>query len=440
MLIVAGALAATTAVGYAQLRTYTPAEVLGTPTGQTLLQALTVVDQIALKPVEREKLLEGAIKGMLATFEDPYTRYVAPVEAARDAEDQQGEFFGIGVTFVAADANGNGGRIEGVYKGGAAEKAGVRPGDVFLKIDGQDVSKIPQNEIVGKVRGKEGVPVKITFGRGEGSYEVTMTRARVTIVSVQSTVLPGNVGYVALNDFSNLKVLQQFPQVFADFKAKGIDKVVFDLRDNPGGNLCVSTAVVDQFLSSGDIMKVRMRGGEAGSVECPGAGKASNQATDYKGKLVVLTNGGSASASEITAGALQDAGRAQIVGEKTFGKGVVQVVQPLVNGGRAHITFEEWLTPKGRSINKEGIKPNVQVADTRYPKIVTYSGTGVQPGQKVTVTIGERKLETTADAEGKFTFAESPKPRVVPAGDGQAIVDLKTDAQLAKALEVINAK
>ena len=437
-LLVVGALTATGAVAYAQYGTYNTNDVLRTPTGQTLLQALTIAEQLALKPVERDKLLEGAIKGMLATFDDPYTRYITPKEASRESEDRQGEFYGIGVTFVANTPDGNGGRIEGIFKGGAAERAGVRVGDIFLKIDGEDVTKVSQNDIVAKIRGKEGTPVRITFGRGQGTYEATMTRAKVTIVSVQKAMLPGNIGYVALNDFSNLKVMQQFPQVLADYKAQGVQKIVLDLRDNPGGDLCIATAIVDQFLSGGDILKVRMREGKPGRIQCPGDGKASEQASDYKGKLVVLVNGNSASASEITAGALQDAERATIVGEKTFGKGVVQVVQPLVNGGRANITFEEWLTPKGRSIHKQGIEPDVKVADTRYPKTVSYSGTGVQPGQKVTLTVNGKKLEATADAEGKFTFAEPPKPRTVSAGDGQATLDVKSDAQLAKAIEVLN--
>ncbi|WP_027482659.1 S41 family peptidase [Deinococcus pimensis] len=437
-LLVAGALAATTAVAYAQLRSYDVSDLLKSQTGTSFLQALTLAEQIALKSEDRDKLLEGAIKGMLGTFDDPYTRYVPPTQAARDNQDQEGEFFGIGVTFTSADTTkGTGGKIEAVYKGRPADLAGVQPGDVFLKIDGDDVTNTPQDDLVGKIRGKENTNVKITFGRGKGSYEVTLKRSRIEIVSVETSVLPGNIGYVALNDFSNTKVLQQFPKAIADFKAKGIQKVIFDLRGNPGGNLCIATAVADQFLTGGDILKVRERGGKAGDIGCPGDGKAAAQATDYKGKLAVLIDGGSASASEIVAGALQDSGRATLVGAKSFGKGIVQAVYPLQNGGKANITFEEWLTPKGRSIHKQGVTPDVKVEDSRAPKIVTFEGTGAKAGEKITVNVGGRSVTATADADGKFTFTDTPKARP-RTNDGNAVVDPKTDAQLARAIEVVN--
>jgi carboxyl-terminal processing protease len=125
------------------------------------------------------------------------------------------------------------------------------------------------------------------------------------------------------------------------------------------------------------------------------------------------------------------------VGAKSFGKGIVQAVYPLPNGAKANITFEEWLTPKGRSINKQGVTPDVKVEDNRTPKIVTFEGTGAKAGEKITVNVGGRTVNVTADAEGKYTFTDTPKPRV-RTNDGNATADPKTDAQLAKAIEVLN--
>lgn len=443
-LLVVGLLAGTTAVGYAQLRSYNFNDLVASPLNQTFLQTIAIVEQYGLKPADRTQLFEGAIKGALSTLNDPYTRYITPREAARDAEDRQGEFFGIGVTFVANDLQkGTGGKIEAVYRGLPADRSGVQVGDVFRKIDGKDVTTIPFGDIRDLVRGKENSDVKIEFGRGSGTYEVTIRRARVQVASVQSAVLSSGVGYVALNQFDNERILTQFPAVFADFKSKGIDKVVFDLRGNPGGYLDIACPVADLFLSSGDILQVRGRDGVREQVQsCDNNAQASRSNSDYTGKLVVLVDGGSASASEIVAGALQDAGRATIVGEKTFGKGVVQSVQPLANGGRLAVTFEEWLTPKGRSIQEQGITPDVVVSDTTRPQFVTYDGTGAKPGEKVTLTIGGRTLEATANEKGEFTFSDTPQrsSRSNVNNDGQALVDPAKDAQLAKAIEILNQR
>ncbi|PYE48975.1 S41 family peptidase [Deinococcus yavapaiensis] len=443
-LLAIGLLIGTTAVGYAQFRSYSQSDLAASPLNQTLLQTIAIVEQLGLKPADRTQLFEGAIKGALATLNDPYTRYITPREAARDTEDRQGEFFGIGVTFIANDLQkGTGGTIEAVYRGLPADRAGVQVGDVFRKIDGKDVTAIPFNDLRDLVRGKEGSDVKIEFGRGSGTYEATIRRARVQVASVQSAVLPDNVGYVAINQFDNERILTEFPAVFADFKRRNIDKVVFDLRGNPGGYLDIACPVADLFLSSGDILQVRGRGGVREKVQsCDDNAQASPSPNDYTGKLAVLVDGGSASASEIVAGALQDAGRATIIGEKTYGKGVVQSVQPLANGGHLAVTFEEWLTPKGRSIQGQGIKPDVVVADTTRPRFVTYEGTGAKPGEKVRLSVGGRTLVATADDKGKFTFSDTPQrsARSNVNNDGQALVDPAKDAQLAKAVEILKGR
>ncbi|MFC4639299.1 S41 family peptidase [Deinococcus hohokamensis] len=430
--IVAAALAGTAAVAYAQLGGYTTANLAATPTGKSLLQVLNDLNQYYLYPVDQEKVLRGAIQGALGSLDDEFTYYTEPVNNAIDAQNLTGEFGGIGVTLVAANPDGSGGKIDNVYRGGAASEAGVQIGDVFVKIGDTDVLTSKLDDIVRLVRGKEGSTVNVTFARGGKPYTVKMERRKVTIVSVEQAILPGNVGYIALNTFYNEKVSEQFRAAVADMKGKGVTKLILDLRDNGGGLLNSGVDVADQFLGQGPIVSLRDR---AGKTTLAGAARA--QASDYTGKLVVLVNKNSASASEIVAGALQDTGRATIVGEQTFGKGVAQVPLTTADGGKVAIVNSAWLTPKNREIHKKGITPDVAVKDTRYTVPLNFTGGGATPGEKLTITVGGKPVTVTADKEGKFTYAGDVKRPVRSTSQGTAVVDLQTDAILKKAVDLL---
>jgi len=438
--LVAGALAATAAVGYAQMNGYTQQGLPNSKAAQTFLQVYDALNQLYLTKPDDDKLLEGAINGMIASLDDPFTYYSQPEDNAIDTQNLAGEFYGIGVQLIAGNADGTGGKVDTVFKVGAAAQAGVQAGDTFLKVGDKDVSTAKLNDIVKLIRGEKGTKVTITFGRGgsgagagssgqASTYNVTMERQPVTIVSVEQSVLPGNVGYIALNTFYNQQVNQQFQAAVADMKKKGVQKLVLDLRDNGGGLLNSGIFVADQFLQSGKIVSVR-----AGSGKTDVIGEAKNQATDYTGQLVVLINKNSASASEIVAGALQDSKRAQIVGEQSFGKGVGQQVVTTVDGGRVAIVNFTCITPDGHEIQKKGITPNVAVADNRRPIPLNFSGSGVPAGSKLTLNVAGKPVEVTADKEGKFTYTGAIARPVTSATQGQAVVDLKTDAELQKAL------
>lgn len=438
--LVAGALAATAAVGYAQMNGYAQQGLPSSKTAQTFLQVYDALNQLYLTKPNDDKLLRGAINGMIASLEDEFTYYSQPEDNAIDNQNLAGEFFGIGVQLTAGNADGTGGKVDTVFKVGAAAQAGVQAGDTFLKVGDKDVSTSKLNDIVKLIRGEKGTQVTITFGRGgagagagstapASTYSVTMERQPVTIVSVEQSILPGNVGYIALNTFYNQQVNQQFQKAVADMKRKGVTKLVLDMRDNGGGLLNSGIFVADQFLQSGKIVSTRDRSGKTDVI-----GQAKKDASDYTGQLVVLVNKNSASASEIVAGALQDAKRAQIVGEQTFGKGVGQQVVSTIDGGRVAVVNFTWITPAGNEIQKKGITPDVVVADNRRPTPLNLSGSGAPAGTKLSVTVGGKPIEVTADKDGKFTYTGAVVRPLTSATQGEATVDLKTDAELAKAI------
>ncbi|AMA76249.1 peptidase S41 [Thermus parvatiensis] len=428
-------LGALLALVYAQLPRPQAETFLQNPNGQALLEVYQRIQQDYLEPLSKEKLdklLEGAISGMVQALEDPFTSYSPPQRSTLRQEDLRGEFFGIGATLSAANPDGTGAKIEGVMKGLPAQRAGLRAGDVILEVDGEDVTKLPLLDIVAKIRGREGTKVTLKVRR-EGvpaPLVFELVRERVEIISV-STAKVGDVGYVALETFANFKVEDQLKRAIEELKAQGVKKLIFDLRDNGGGLLDQGCAVASAFLKEGPIVYTRTK--NLTRVWCEATGR-----TLWDGPMVVLVNGNSASASEIVAGALQDYGRAKVIGEKTFGKGVGQTPYTLANGGELTLVTFEWLTPKRRSINKEGITPDIVVKDTRFPTPFSLQGAGAPPGAEIAVTLNGKTVKVKADAEGKFSYAEPQRQRPLPEDRGQAVLDLENDAILKRALEELN--
>jgi carboxyl-terminal processing protease len=239
-------------------------------------------------------------------------------------------------------------------KGTPADTAGLKAGDIFAKVDGEDVAGMSQLELAGKVRGPEGTTVVITVKRGEDLTDFTIIRAKITIPTVESRMLDNNIGYVKLNDF-NVHAREQVDIALDTLDVDNLDGLVFDLRGNPGGLLSSAIDITSAFIKDGTIL-----------VEDFGDG--SEQVYSANGSyigvsvpMVVLVDNNSASASELVAGALQDRDRAIILGETTFGKGTVQTWQSLVNGGGVRLTIARWLTPDRHWIHEEGIIPDVVV-------------------------------------------------------------------------------
>ncbi|HLE29504.1 MAG TPA: S41 family peptidase [Anaerolineales bacterium] len=309
------------------------------------------------QPVDDTKLAQGAIRGMMAALGDPHSSYMNPTEYEIEVSNQSGDLQGIGAYVEAA---GDYLRIVSPFPGSPAEAAGLRPGDLIIKVDGVDVAGLGEFEIISRVRGPEGTTVHLTIQReGEKEpLEFTLVRARIHIPSVESKMLDGNVAYVKVNDFGD-KTTAELKDALKSLEVNQPVGLVLDLRGNPGGYLNTAIEVVSQFISDGVVMREKYGDGRERTYEAIPDGLATQI------PLVVLIDKGSASASEIVAGAIQDTRRGTIVGEKSYGKGSVQNWRELRgDNGAVRVTIARWLTPSGRSIHQVGITPDVAVEMT----------------------------------------------------------------------------
>ncbi len=408
-------------------------DVLETPAGRALLQVYGALNSGYLNEVEETALLEGAIGGMLESLKDPYTSYVDPIQAEQEVENRSGSFEGIGAVLQARNqTDGTLVEVINVYRGSPAEQAGVKVGDIFVEVDGKNVRDATTGEIVTLVRGPAGSEVRLGMRRpGEPKpVRLTVKRGSIAIIDVESTVLPQNVGYVSISSFANERVFDQLDAALVSLREQGVGALVLDLRNNGGGLLDQGIRVADEFLSEGDIVFQRARGVTQRLAEADPA--------SFDLPMVVLVNRNSASASEIVAGALQDNGRATVVGEETFGKGVGQSVISLPNGGQLIYLSFEWLTPNRTSINEKGITPDVVVDDTLVPEVLTLEGQGAQPGQKIEILVNGKKLgNAQIDADGNFTFFQPFDLPEDSAVQGEAIVNLESDPALQAALDAV---
>jgi carboxyl-terminal processing protease len=242
-------------------------------------------------------------------------------------------------------------------EGSPAEAAGLQSGDVILAVDGESVVGSTIDDQVSRVRGPAGTDVTLTIDRDGEVSDLTITRDEITIIEVESELLDGHVGYIALHGFSTDSA-DQFGDQLGELLDQGADQIVFDLRDNPGGYITAARDIASEFVEEGLLFSQESAGDEVIEWEATGDG----QATDAAIEVVVLVNGGSASASEIVAAALDETDRATIMGEPTFGKNTVQIWDELVNGGGVRITISRWFTPEHNSVAPDGVQPDITVA------------------------------------------------------------------------------
>lgn len=311
--------------------------------------------QYADQPVDDVALMRGAIRGMLDALGDPHTGYMTPEEYKINMTHLDGDFEGIGAT-VETDEKTGYTRIVAPIAGSPAEAAGIRAGDLIIEINGEDIAGQDITTVVSKVRGPAGSTVTLTIRR-EGVTELltfTITRARITIASVESRMLEDNIGYVKVNSFGE-ETGRELRAQLRTLLAQNPTGLVLDLRGNPGGYLQTAIDVVSQFIPDGVVMVERFGDGRERTFEVQGGGLATQI------PLVVLIDKGSASASEIVAGAVKDRGRGTLVGETSFGKGSVQQSHTLSDGGAVRITIARWLTPNGTWIHEQGIEPDIAV-------------------------------------------------------------------------------
>ena len=316
-----------------------------------------------VEEVTDKKLIESAINGMLSSL-DPHSSYLDAKSFKYMSEQTKGKFGGLGIEVTMESGLV---KVISPIDGNPAQKAGIKSGDYITAIDGQQVMGMTLDEAVSKMRGKLGTKVKLTIRRpSEKPFDVTLKRSEIKIQSVKDEIKGGDVIYVRISSFNeDIDKMVEKAVASAQKKLKNKAKgLVLDLRNNPGGLLDQAIAVSDLFLDQGEIVSTRSRNEEDNI-------KYSAKAGDIlKGlPIVVMINDGSASASEIVAGALQDHKRAIILGEKSFGKGSVQTLIPLAKYGAMRLTTARYYTPSGRSIQAKGIEPDVEVKPAKVEVI-----------------------------------------------------------------------
>ena len=301
--------------------------------------------------IDHQKLIYGAVKGMVDAVGDPYTVYQTPSQREISDTDLRGSFDGIG---IQVDMKDNRLTVVAPIEGSPAEAAGFRPGDIVLEVDGKSLSGKTLNDTVGLIRGPRGTSVTLTVLR-QGTndpIEITVVRAEIKLKSVRVRMLDDQVGYLRISSFSASTGTEMANGVknLVDQQARGI---VVDLRNNPGGYLSTSVEASAQFVDPGTVVLYQQSGnGDRKTYRTEGGGTATQL------PVVVLINKGSASASEIMAGALRDNGRAFLVGEKSFGKGTVQNVHELSDKSGLRVTTAQWLTPSEKPIQGVGLLPD----------------------------------------------------------------------------------
>lgn len=300
-----------------------------------------------------QTILYGAIRGSLQTLGDEYTSFIEPQIAKILEEDASGEFQGIGA-YVRMGEDGKL-EISGIIPGTPAEEAGLRAGDKVLAVNGQSIVGYSLYEAIALIRGPAGTQVTLLIERpGEReTFEVTITRARIEIPQVEAKMLEGDIAYIRLHEFS-ANATRQMRESLNDLLRRKPRGLILDLRNNPGGWLDQALEVADLFLDKGVVMIERAADGER--VFRSRSGDIAESIP-----LVVLVNGGSASASEIVAGAIQDRGRGILIGERTLGKGSVQRPYRLSDGSELRVTIARWYTPNNREIHGEGLQPDIEV-------------------------------------------------------------------------------
>lgn len=296
---------------------------------------------------------KGLVHNLLGSpqYRDDFSFYFTPEELRQNREFLAGSFGGIGASM---EVKTNQLAVTAITPGAPAQAADLRAGDVVTRIDGQDATGLTVDQAVQKIRGKVGTHVRLAVSRGGKVLEFDIVRAQISVPSVRGKELAPGVFYIRAYDFGE-RTADDFDKQLRDAVARGDNKVIFDLRRNPGGLVSAADRVVSEFVRSGVTVRVVDRSATEEH-------KVTGQGGGFDAKVVVLVDENSASASEIVAGALQDHKRATLVGKKTFGKGLVEQDFPLRNGGDLHLTVAYWYRPSGKSINLVGITPDMPVA------------------------------------------------------------------------------
>lgn len=317
----------------------------------------SAIDEYYLYDIDEEVLVDMIYAGYVVGLGDAYSNYYNEAATKALMESTSGEYTGVGALLSQSATTGTI-TITNVYDGTPAQEAGLQVGDILIKVDGEDITDEDLSPVIERIKGEEGTLVELTILRGDNREELTikMTRKIVETTTVEYEMLPNNIGYIYIDQFDKVTTAQ-FETALDTLKSQGMERVIFDLRNNPGGSLSVVCDILDMIIDDGLLVYTEDKNGKRSEKNA-----TSDQFLDIP--MVVLVNGNSASASEIFAGAIQDYQLGAIIGETTYGKGVVQQLIDLRDGTMLKLTISEYFTPLGRNIHGIGIEPDIEVVQS----------------------------------------------------------------------------
>ena len=317
----------------------------------TKMQELqSYIDRFYLFDYDEENVESGIYKGMMAGLGDVYTNYYTPEEYASFMESSNGSYSGIGA-MLSQDYNTGIITVVKVFEGSPAAEAGVQPDDILYKVKGEEVTGMDLNLVVSDLKGEEGTDVEASFMRGTDVLDLTLTRRSIEVPTVEYRLITDKIGYISISEFDDVTD-DQFIAALDDLNSQGMENLIIDLRDNGGGLVDVTCDILDQLLPEGWIVYTEDKDGNREE-------ETSDAEHYFPGKMAVLVNGNSASASEIFAGAIKDYGVGTLIGTQTFGKGIVQSLFPLSDGSAIKVTVSRYYTPAGNNIHEVGITPDI---------------------------------------------------------------------------------
>ena len=340
---------------YAKVLGSTSSSLLDKETIDKIDELYGMIDKTYLKTVDKETLREGLYKGMLEALDDPYSVYYTEEEFAEMMEDTSGTFEGIGA-YLTQDPDSMVISVVKPIKDSPAEAAGMMADDVIVEVDGEDITGQDINLVVSKLRGPKGSQVTVGVKRGDSDdiIRFDIKRDEINTMTVDYEMMDGKMGYIAISEFADATA-DQFREAFDDLESQGMKSLIIDLRSNGGGYVDIAVEIADRMVKDGVIVSVEDRRGLSYKYEDKGDEKY------LKVPCVVLVDGNTASASEILTGALKDHGLVTVMGTKTFGKGITQIITPLDDGSGVKITNSVYYTPNGTNIHEIGIEPDVEV-------------------------------------------------------------------------------
>ncbi|MBS4534809.1 S41 family peptidase [Clostridium sp. D2Q-14] len=308
------------------------------------------IDQNYLNKVTEKEMLDGQIKGLFQSLDDPYSVYMTKDEFSDFMDQTEGSYGGVGIIVTPGEDNYI--TVVSPIEDTPGEKAGIKPGDKIIKVDDKEFLAEEMDKAVDVMKGKPGTDVDLTIIREEEELTLTLTREEIRLVSVNSRMLEGNIGYIRIIQFDEL-VYDDFKKHLSELQDSGMKSLIIDLRNNPGGLLQQTADIADLLIGESPIVYTETKNGEKEYYN------SDKDKLDIP--LVLLVNEGSASASEILAGAVKDTNSGTILGTTTFGKGIVQRIEQLSDGSGFKLTISEYFTPNGINIHGKGIKPDIEV-------------------------------------------------------------------------------